>query len=178
MATLIILLGTSGISLRKPKLADLHPVNVYRNADRRLHLAYASSVKYVSDLRVVYEIQSRLRQDENDLQIRRKRVRRNPRRRSSLARVMTTPMRNRSSRIAQMKLAGRWNCWQRSVPQYSRGAFDEMCGASRCGGIGFLPELRETDVSGMRAAGARCAVLRGLPGQGCRISARARGDHA
>ena len=68
MATLIILLGTSGISLRKPKLADLHPVNVYRNADRRLHLAYASSVKYVSDLRVVYEIQSRLRQGENDLQ--------------------------------------------------------------------------------------------------------------
>lgn len=68
MATLIILLGTSGISLRKPKLADLHPVNVYRNANRRLHLAYASSEKYVSDLRVVYEIQSRLRQGENDLQ--------------------------------------------------------------------------------------------------------------
>jgi hypothetical protein len=69
MATIIILLGTSGISLRKPKLADLHPVNVYRNADRRLHLAYASSVKYVSDLRVVYEIQSRLRQGENELQV-------------------------------------------------------------------------------------------------------------
>jgi hypothetical protein len=69
MATIIILLGTSGISLRKPKLADLHPVTVYRNADRRLHLAYASSVKYVSDLRVVYEIQSRLRQGENELEV-------------------------------------------------------------------------------------------------------------
>jgi hypothetical protein len=29
---------------------------------------FARSVKYVSDLRVVYEIQSRLRQDENNLQ--------------------------------------------------------------------------------------------------------------
>ncbi len=68
MATLIILVGASGISLRKPKLAELYPMNMYLNADRRLHLAYASSVKYVSDLRVVYEIQSRLRQGENDLQ--------------------------------------------------------------------------------------------------------------
>jgi anti-sigma factor RsiW len=69
MATLIILLGASGISLRKPKLADLQPANIYRNADRRAHLAYAGTVKYVSDLRVVYEIQSRLRQDQNDLQV-------------------------------------------------------------------------------------------------------------
>lgn len=69
LATLFILISASGISLRKPKLADLHPVNVYRNADRRLHLAYAGTVKYVSDLRVVYEIQSRLRQDQENLQI-------------------------------------------------------------------------------------------------------------
>lgn len=69
LATLFILISASGISLRKPKLADLHPVNVYRNADRRLHLAYAGTVKYVSDLRVVYEIQSRLRQDQDNLQI-------------------------------------------------------------------------------------------------------------
>lgn len=69
MATCVILFSASGISLRKPKLADLQPANVYRNADRRLHLVYASSVKYVSDLRVVYEIQSRLRQDQNELQV-------------------------------------------------------------------------------------------------------------
>jgi hypothetical protein len=68
MATFIIVLGASGFSLRKPKLADLHPATVYRNADRQVHLVYARSVKYVSDLRVVYEIQSRLRQDQNDLQ--------------------------------------------------------------------------------------------------------------
>ncbi|MGB9466199.1 MAG: hypothetical protein WBR10_13905, partial [Candidatus Acidiferrum sp.] len=56
----------SGFSLRKPKLADLSPVNVYRNADRQAHLVYARSTKFVSDLRVVYEIQSRLNKD-NDL---------------------------------------------------------------------------------------------------------------
>jgi Putative zinc-finger len=69
MATLVILLGASGISLRKPKLADLSPTNLYRNTDRRLHLMKANTVKYVSDLRVVYEIQSRLRQDQNELQV-------------------------------------------------------------------------------------------------------------
>jgi len=68
-ATLFLVLTASGISLRKAKLADLQPVNVYRNADRRLHIAKANAVKYVSDLRVVYEIQSRLRQDQNDLQV-------------------------------------------------------------------------------------------------------------
>jgi anti-sigma factor RsiW len=64
MATFLILASASGFSWRKPKLADLRPVNVYRNADRSAHLVYARSAKYVSDLRVVYEIQSRLRQDE------------------------------------------------------------------------------------------------------------------
>jgi hypothetical protein len=67
MATLIILAGSSGFSLRKPKLADLRPATIYHNADRQAHLVFARSVKYVSDLRVVYEIQSRLRQDEDDL---------------------------------------------------------------------------------------------------------------
>jgi anti-sigma factor RsiW len=62
-ATLLILLTASGISLRKPKLADLSPVNVYRNVDRQAHLVYARSTKFVSDLRVVYEIQSRLNKD-------------------------------------------------------------------------------------------------------------------
>ena len=68
MATLIIILGASGFSVRKTKLADLRPTAIYQTANRRAHLAFASSVKYVSDLRVVYEIQSRLRQDENNLQ--------------------------------------------------------------------------------------------------------------
>jgi anti-sigma factor RsiW len=62
-ASLLILLSASGFSLRKPRLADLSPVNVYRNADRQAHLVYARSTKFVSDLRVVYEIQSRLSKD-------------------------------------------------------------------------------------------------------------------
>jgi anti-sigma factor RsiW len=65
-ATLAILLTASGFSFRKPKLADLSPVNLYRTADRQAHLVYARSTKFVSDLRVVYEIQSRLSKD-NDL---------------------------------------------------------------------------------------------------------------
>ena len=68
MATLFILLSASGLSFRKPKLSDLNPSNVARNVNRQAHLSYAHMVKYVSDMRVVYEIQSRLRQDENQLQ--------------------------------------------------------------------------------------------------------------
>ncbi|HMD42252.1 MAG TPA: zf-HC2 domain-containing protein [Candidatus Acidoferrum sp.] len=68
MATCLILVGATGFSFNKPKLADLRPATIYRNADRQLHLGYAKSVKYVSDLRVVYEIQSRLHTDQNDLQ--------------------------------------------------------------------------------------------------------------
>ncbi|HUL15539.1 MAG TPA: zf-HC2 domain-containing protein [Terriglobales bacterium] len=61
--TVMVLLTTSGFSWRKPKLADLSPASVVRNTDRQLHLVYARSTKFVSDLRVVYEIQSRLRED-------------------------------------------------------------------------------------------------------------------
>lgn len=68
VATLFILLSASGISWRKPKLADLNPATMSRNINRQAHLGYAHTVKYFSDLRVVYEIQSRLRQDENQLQ--------------------------------------------------------------------------------------------------------------
>jgi Putative zinc-finger len=69
MATCVILLGAWGGSLRKPKLADFKPANVYLSVERKAHRAYANSVKYVSELRVVYEIQSRLRQDENHLRV-------------------------------------------------------------------------------------------------------------
>jgi len=68
MATLFILLSAAGLSWRKPKLTDLNPSTMSHNISRQAHLRYASAVKYVSDLRVVYEIQSRLRQEENQLQ--------------------------------------------------------------------------------------------------------------
>ena len=63
LATLAVVLTAAGFSWRKPRLADLHPVTIYRSADRQAHLAYARGSKFISDLRVVYEIQSRLRPD-------------------------------------------------------------------------------------------------------------------
>jgi anti-sigma factor RsiW len=64
-ATITVLLTASGFSWRKPKLADLSPVNVYRKADSQAHQVYARGAKFVSDLRVVYEIQARFRQDSD-----------------------------------------------------------------------------------------------------------------
>jgi anti-sigma factor RsiW len=62
-ATLLILVTASGFNWHHPKLADLRPASVYREADRKAHRVYASTTKFVNDLRVVNEIQSRLRQD-------------------------------------------------------------------------------------------------------------------
>jgi len=60
---LMVVTLTGSINWKKPKLADLAPSNVYRNTNRQVHVAYGRATKYVSDLRVVYEIQSRLKQD-------------------------------------------------------------------------------------------------------------------
>ncbi|MGC1969416.1 MAG: hypothetical protein WA673_23365, partial [Candidatus Acidiferrales bacterium] len=59
-ATLLIVLYTAGLSPAKLKRADLSPANVFRTANRQVHLTYARSAKFVNDLRVVYEIQTRL----------------------------------------------------------------------------------------------------------------------
>jgi anti-sigma factor RsiW len=61
---LVVLLSASGFSFRHPKMADLHPATVYRNANSRAHVVYAKGTKFFSDLRVVNEIQSRLRENE------------------------------------------------------------------------------------------------------------------
>jgi hypothetical protein len=63
VATLAIFVTAAGFNWRKPRLADLRPDVIYRNADRQVHLVYAKGTKFVNDLRVVNEIQSRLRQD-------------------------------------------------------------------------------------------------------------------
>jgi len=65
-ATFIVILTASGFFSHKPKLADLYPATIYHNADRQAHLVYARSSKFVSDLRVVYEIQSRLSENEQN----------------------------------------------------------------------------------------------------------------
>ncbi len=63
-ATFLVIASAFGFSLRKPKLADLSPVSIYRNADRQAHYAYARGVKFVSDLRVVNEVQAQIRDNK------------------------------------------------------------------------------------------------------------------
>ena len=62
-ATIILILTASGFSFTKPKMADLRPATIYWKTNRQAHRVYAQSVKFVSDLRVVYEIQTRLNED-------------------------------------------------------------------------------------------------------------------
>ncbi len=50
---------------KHPKLADLKPATIYLKANQTVHLAYGRSAKFVNDLRVVNEIQSRLREDSD-----------------------------------------------------------------------------------------------------------------
>lgn len=66
MGTVISLLAVMvvgqalGIRWSQVKGSDLRPSALVREADRRVHRAYARGVKFVNDLRVVYEIQTRL----------------------------------------------------------------------------------------------------------------------
>ena len=62
-ATFMMIVTASGFNWKKPKMADLTPAAIYRNTSGQVQRAYGRGAKYVSDLRVVYEIQSRLRQD-------------------------------------------------------------------------------------------------------------------
>jgi anti-sigma factor RsiW len=62
-ATLVIILTASGFSFRKPKLADLRPAKIYRSANSQAHIVYAHGAKFVSEMRVVYEIQTRLNEN-------------------------------------------------------------------------------------------------------------------
>jgi anti-sigma factor RsiW len=62
-ATILILLYTAAGSPVHWKHADLSPTTVLRTANRQAHLTFAKSAKFVNDLRVVYEIQTRLQPD-------------------------------------------------------------------------------------------------------------------
>src|SRR6266404_9526415 len=64
-ATLIVFASAAGFNWRHPKLTDLRPAMIYRNVDSKVHVAYGRSAKFVNDLRVVNEIQSRLRADSD-----------------------------------------------------------------------------------------------------------------
>lgn len=66
LATLLIIFqATGGLKPNGGGLADLNPVSLYNAVDRHAHLAFARTVKFVNDLRVVYEIQSRLQPASN-----------------------------------------------------------------------------------------------------------------
>jgi hypothetical protein len=56
-ASLVIVVHAVGSPAAK---TSLNPMNLVRNANRQVHLTFAHGVKFVNDLRVVYEIQSRL----------------------------------------------------------------------------------------------------------------------
>jgi Putative zinc-finger len=57
-----IIVNTAGIDLRQIKLTDLNPRTWIYQANRTGHLVVARAEKFYYDLRVVYEIESRLRQ--------------------------------------------------------------------------------------------------------------------
>jgi len=61
-ATIFILFQALGINPKKITAQDLNPVNLYWVANRQAHLTYARGVRFVNDMRVVYEIRSRLQE--------------------------------------------------------------------------------------------------------------------
>ncbi len=56
---LAIVLHVAAPRMQNVTAAELDPANVLRAANRQAHLTYARGAKFVNDLRVVYEIQSR-----------------------------------------------------------------------------------------------------------------------
>lgn len=59
-ACCIIVVQTGGVTPKKLSRANLNPADMLHAASRDIHYAYGRGVKFVNDLRVVYEIQSRL----------------------------------------------------------------------------------------------------------------------
>src|ERR1700683_4875289 len=69
MASVFIVSNAAGFTPAKLKKADLSPANVLRSANRQAHLTYARGAKFVNDLRVVYEIQSKLQPEPETLPV-------------------------------------------------------------------------------------------------------------
>jgi hypothetical protein len=57
-----IIINAAGVNLRHMTVEDLNPRTWFFRANRAGHLYYARAEKFYYDLRVVYEIESRLRQ--------------------------------------------------------------------------------------------------------------------
>ena len=65
LATLLIIFQAAGVRRSDITAASLNPVRIFHADDSHAHLAFARGVKFVNDLRVVYEIQSRLQPASN-----------------------------------------------------------------------------------------------------------------
>jgi hypothetical protein len=64
-ASFLIVFHAANASHGAQALATLNPVNLFRAADRQAHVSYAHTAKFVNDMRLVYEIQSRLEPDQD-----------------------------------------------------------------------------------------------------------------
>src|SRR5580700_676912 len=69
VASVVIVSYAAGLTPAKLKKADLRPANVLRSANRQAHLTYARGAKFVNDLRVVYEIQSKLQPEPEPMPV-------------------------------------------------------------------------------------------------------------
>lgn len=69
VASVVIVSYAAGLTPAKLKKADLSPASVFRSANRQAHLTYARGAKFVNDLRVVYEIQSKLQPEPEPMPV-------------------------------------------------------------------------------------------------------------
>jgi anti-sigma factor RsiW len=123
-ATLALLVTAAGLNWRHPKVADLQPTMIYRHANQTVHLAYGRSAKFVNDLRVVNEIQSRLREDSD--------LRANPESTAPESSPQKQPGRSDGSKPAMPRQQNRANDLARQLEVLAM----EMPGV--CGGLGGL----------------------------------------
>lgn len=62
MATTVLFFSMVGIHIRQLKPSDLDPVKVWTNAENRASRVWERGVKYYENVRLVYEIQERLKE--------------------------------------------------------------------------------------------------------------------
>ena len=60
IVSLTLVLNAFGVRAGDIRAADLNPVNIYRGLERQTQLTYGRTVRFLNDLRLVYEIRSRL----------------------------------------------------------------------------------------------------------------------
>jgi len=58
----VLVVQAGGLTPAKLRHANLNPADMFRAVNRQAHMTYARGAKFVNDLRVVYEIQSRLQE--------------------------------------------------------------------------------------------------------------------